>query len=131
MPCRLCRSSSTPPRAAPGAAGACRSSARRRIKADKPVVPAHGDMRGHLSDSGFSVISGGGPGIMEAANVGAFEGKSLSIGLNIQLPHEQHGNPWQDMGHFVLVFFNRKRLPSAHRRRALVCMPGGFARWMS
>jgi hypothetical protein len=78
-----------------------------------------------LSDSGFSVISGGGPGIMEAANVGAFAGKSLSIGLNIQLPHEQHGNPFQDMGISFKYFFNRK-LAFVRSSAALVCMPGGF-----
>ena len=71
------------------------------------------------------IATGGGPGIMEAANVGAFEGKSLSIGLNIQLPHEQHGNPWQDMGISFKYFFNRK-LAFVRTSSALVCMPGGF-----
>jgi uncharacterized protein (TIGR00730 family) len=78
-----------------------------------------------LSDAGFSVISGGGPGIMQAANEGAFAGKSLSIGLNIQLPHEQHGNPFQDMGISFKYFFNRK-LAFVRTSMALICMPGGF-----
>jgi uncharacterized protein (TIGR00730 family) len=78
-----------------------------------------------LSDSGFSVISGGGPGIMQAANEGAFAGKSLSIGLNIQLPHEQSGNAYQDMGISFKYFFNRK-LAFVRTSMALICMPGGF-----
>lgn len=96
-----------------------------RIKPDNPWYQRTVDIARALSDSGFSVISGGGPGIMEAANVGAFEGKSLSIGLNIQLPHEQHGNPWQDMGISFKYFFNRK-LAFVRTSSALVCMPGGF-----
>lgn len=96
-----------------------------RIKEGNPWYERTVGIARLLSDSGFSVISGGGPGIMEAANVGAFAGKSLSIGLNIQLPHEQHGNPFQDMGISFKYFFNRK-LAFVRSSAALVCMPGGF-----
>mgnify|MGYP001264887395 CR=1 FL=1 len=96
-----------------------------RIKANDPWYDRTVAIARALSDSGFSVISGGGPGIMEAANVGAFAGKSLSIGLNIQLPHEQHGNPFQDMGISFKYFFNRK-LAFVRTSMALICMPGGF-----
>jgi uncharacterized protein (TIGR00730 family) len=77
------------------------------------------------SDAGFSVISGGGPGLMEAANKGAFEGKSLSIGLNIQLPHEQHANVYQDVSHSFRHFFARKYM-FVKAAAAYVVMPGGF-----
>ena len=96
-----------------------------RIQADNPWYGRTVAIARLLSDSGFSVISGGGPGLMEAANVGAFAGKSLSIGLNIQLPHEQHGNPFQDMGISFKYFFNRK-LAFVRTSAALICMPGGL-----
>ena len=78
-----------------------------------------------LSDAGFSVISGGGPGIMEAANKGAYYGKSLSIGLNIQLPHEQGTNPYQDISQTFRHFFARKVM-FVKFASAYVVMPGGF-----
>ena len=78
-----------------------------------------------LSDSGFSVISGGGPGIMEAANKGAFHGKSPSVGLNIQLPHEQARNPYQDISQTFRHFFARKYM-FVRFASAYVVMPGGF-----
>ncbi len=78
-----------------------------------------------LSDAGFSIISGGGPGIMEAANKGAFYGRSPSVALNIVLPHEQHPNPYQDLSLKFNHFFSRKVMFVKHAI-AYVVMPGGF-----
>ena len=78
-----------------------------------------------LSDAGFAVLSGGGPGIMEAANRGALAGKSLSVGLNISLPHEQSANAYQDVSHTFQHFFARKVM-FVKSASAYVVMPGGF-----
>ena len=78
-----------------------------------------------LSDAGFSVISGGGPGVMEAANKGAFAGKGLSIGLNIQLPMEQSANPYQNISQSFRHFFARKYM-FVRFASAYVVAPGGF-----
>jgi len=71
------------------------------------------------------VISGGGPGIMEAANKGAFAGVGPSVGLNIELPFEQHGNGFQDIDIKFKYFFMRKVMFVKYAG-AYVVMPGGF-----
>ncbi|MBT9567631.1 MAG: TIGR00730 family Rossman fold protein [Thiobacillus sp.] len=96
-----------------------------RTPADHAYYTLTEDIARKLSDSGFSVISGGGPGIMEAANKGAYFGKSPSIGLNIQLPHEQTGNPYQDISQTFKHFFARKVM-FVKFAAAYVVMPGGF-----
>lgn len=96
-----------------------------RIKPEDPIYQLTEKIARMLSDSGFSVISGGGPGIMEAANKGAFAGKSPSVGLNIQLPHEQIGNPYQDISQTFRHFFPRKVM-FVKFASAYVVLPGGF-----
>lgn len=96
-----------------------------RIVEDHPYYKLTAKIARSLSDAGFSVISGGGPGLMEAANKGAYYGKSLSIGLNIQLPHEQVSNPYQDISQSFRHFFARKVM-FVKFASAYVVMPGGF-----
>ncbi|WP_371413219.1 TIGR00730 family Rossman fold protein [Dechloromonas sp. HYN0024] len=96
-----------------------------RVRPDSPYYMLAEQTARLLSDSGFSVISGGGPGIMEAANKGAFFGKSPSVGLNIQLPHEQANNPYQDISQTFRHFFARKYM-FVRFASAYVVMPGGF-----
>ncbi len=96
-----------------------------RIPPDSPYYMLTESIARKLSDAGFAVISGGGPGAMEAANKGAFFGKSPSVGLNIQLPHEQHVNPYQDVSQTFRHFFARKVM-FVKFASAYVVMPGGF-----
>jgi len=78
-----------------------------------------------LSESGFNIITGGGPGLMEAASKGAFNGKSKSIGLNIILPKEQNPNTYQDISINFKYFFMRKVMFVKYSQGFIV-MPGGF-----
>jgi len=96
-----------------------------RTSPDSPYYKLTEAIARQLSDAGFSVISGGGGGIMEAANKGAFFGKSPSIGLNIQLPREQAANEYQDISQTFRHFFARKYM-FVRFANAYVVMPGGF-----
>jgi len=96
-----------------------------RITPEHPYYRLAEDLAKRLSEAGFSVISGGGPGIMEAANKGAYAGTSPSVGLNIQLPHEQSANAFQDVSHTFQHFFARKVM-FVKLSCAFVMMPGGF-----
>ena len=96
-----------------------------RLKEGTPYYAITETIARKLSDAGFSVLSGGGPGIMEAANKGALKGKSPSVGLNILLPFEQSGNGYQDVSMTFQHFFARKTMFVKHAA-AYVVMPGGF-----
>lgn len=96
-----------------------------RLKPNTPYYKLATQIARKLSDAGFAVISGGGPGIMEAANKGAHAGKAPSVGLNIELPHEQHGNRFQDISLRFRHFFTRK-VTFVKNSDAVIVMPGGF-----
>ncbi|AYQ42867.1 lysine decarboxylase family protein [Burkholderia aenigmatica] len=96
-----------------------------RLKPDTPHYKLAAQIARKLSDAGFAVISGGGPGIMEAANKGAHAGKAPSVGLNIELPHEQAGNHYQDISLRFRHFFTRK-VTFVKNSDAVIVMPGGF-----
>lgn len=76
-------------------------------------------------DAGYAVVTGGGPGVMEAGNRGACDADGLSVGLGIELPHEQGMNEWVDLGLNFRYFFTRKVMFVKYSQ-AFVCMPGGF-----
>jgi hypothetical protein len=96
-----------------------------RVPADHPDCQMAEALCRGLSDAGFAVVTGGGPGIMQASNKGAQAGESYSVGLNIMLPNEQVPNPYQDISLNYRHFFSRKvmfvKYACAH-----VMFPGGF-----
>ncbi len=96
-----------------------------RVPVDHPYFALGEDIARRLSDAGFSVISGGGPGMMEAFNKGAYFGKSPAIGLNIELPREQFPNTYQNISLSFRHFFARK-VTFVRFATAYVVLPGGF-----
>jgi uncharacterized protein (TIGR00730 family) len=96
-----------------------------RFDPDHPYYKLAQEIGRDLSDAGFSVVTGGGPGIMEAANKGAYAGPSPSIGLNIALPHEQQSNAYQNVSLHFRHFFSRKVMFVKYAS-AYVVLPGGF-----
>jgi uncharacterized protein (TIGR00730 family) len=96
-----------------------------RIREGHPYFTTAKTIARKLSDAGFSVISGGGPGLMEAANEGAHGGRSPAIGLNIALPNEQARNRYQDISLYFRYFFARKMM-FVRFASAYVVLPGGY-----
>jgi len=96
-----------------------------RTGADDPVYELARSIGRRLADAGYAVITGGGPGTMEAANRGCREAGGLSVGCNIELPHEQGMNPYVDLGVEFRYFFARKVMFVKYAD-GFVILPGGF-----
>lgn len=96
-----------------------------RFGEDHPYYQLAQKMGSEIARMGFTVMTGGGPGIMEAANRGAKDAGGRSVGCNIVLPHEQHPNPYLDMWVNIDLFFVRKTLLRKYSY-AFVVLPGGF-----
>jgi uncharacterized protein (TIGR00730 family) len=96
-----------------------------RTPADNPQYKAAQETAALLAQAGFAVITGGGPGIMEAANRGAYEAGGLSIGCNIELPFEQRPNAYQTRSLTFKYFFVRKTMFVKYST-AFIIFPGGF-----
>jgi uncharacterized protein (TIGR00730 family) len=96
-----------------------------RTPSDHPYYAAGVELGAALARAGYAVITGGGPGAMEAANRGASEADGLSVGLGIELPFEQELNEWVDLGISFRYFFVRKTMFVKYAQ-AFVILPGGF-----
>jgi uncharacterized protein (TIGR00730 family) len=96
-----------------------------RIGEDDLVYRTAQDVGRRFAEAGFAVVTGGGPGVMEAANRGAQEAGGLSVGFNIDLPHEQHHNPYIDIGLTFRHFYARKTM-LVKAAEGFVMFPGGF-----
>ncbi|MFV2064420.1 MAG: TIGR00730 family Rossman fold protein [Chloroflexota bacterium] len=96
-----------------------------RTRRSDPMYEEARSLAARLSEEGFTVITGGGPGIMEAANRGAKEAEGISVGLGIDLPHEQGVNEYVDLPAYFRYFFVRKTMFVKYAQ-AFVIFPGGF-----
>ncbi|HET6695496.1 MAG TPA: TIGR00730 family Rossman fold protein [Gaiellaceae bacterium] len=96
-----------------------------RVSEDHPVYAEARDVGKRFAEAGFVVVTGGGPGVMEAANRGAKEGGGLSVGFNIVLPHEQESNPYLDVDLTFAHFYVRKTM-FVKAAEGFVIFPGGF-----
>jgi uncharacterized protein (TIGR00730 family) len=96
-----------------------------RTSKEHPYYKLTEKIAGELARAGYAVITGGGPGIMEAANKGAMEAGGISIGLNISLPHEQAPNAYSNFPLHFKYFFVRKVMFMKYSL-GFICMPGGF-----
>src|SRR5687768_1132253 len=96
-----------------------------RSSPDSPECELAADLGAALAEAGYAVITGGGPGVMEAANRGATEAGGMSVGLGIELPFEQGLNDWVDIGIDFRYFFVRKTMFVKYAQ-AFVVLPGGF-----
>jgi len=96
-----------------------------RSKPDSPECELAAELGAALAEAGYAVITGGGPGVMEAANRGATEAGGMSVGLGIELPFEQGLNDWVELGIDFRYFFVRKTMFVKYAQ-AFVVLPGGF-----